>query len=317
MTSKKPVWRERGLDFFTHGLALREEFGFPVWKVSVDAKFSCPNRDGTSASRGCLFCHPESFSPSTQTGLESIADQMREGMKRLKIRYRAEKFLAYFQPSTNTYAPVKRLEEVYREALSHPSVVGLVVGTRPDCLSEEVLDLLESLSSETWLQLELGVQTIHDDSLRFLRRGHSHRHSVDAIARAHRRGIRLGAHFILGIPGEDRRRMQETAEAAAAWPLHSIKLHNLYVVRDTPLHRLWESGSLELPGCREYAEYVVDFLERQPPERVVDRVASEGMSGYLVAPDWSGQKHMARRAVEQAFRSRKTRQGRLFCKPSR
>jgi hypothetical protein len=312
MTSKKPVWKERGLFFFTHGLALRREFGFPVWKVSVDAKFSCPNRDGTLGRQGCLFCCPESFSPSTQTGLDSISEQMEEGMKRLNIRYQAEKFLAYFQPSTNTYGPVDQLEKVYRQALAHPSVVGVVIGTRPDCLSDEVLDLLAELSRETWLMLELGIQTIHEDSLRFLQRGHSVDDSRKAIENAHRRGIRLGAHFILGIPGESPRQMKQTAETAAAWPLYSIKLHNLYIVRDTPLALRWKSGAIELPTCEQYAEYAVDFLERQPPDRVIDRVASEGMSDYLVAPEWTAKKHAARRAIEKVFRRRGTFQGDLY-----
>ena len=289
---------------------MRQQFGSDVWKVSIDAKFSCPNVDGTVGSGGCLFCNTHSFSPSRRLTPElSIHDQIAEGIRQLRRRYRAEKFIAYFQPSTNTYAPVKVLEKLYRSALGHDNIVGLAIGTRPDTLPEEVLELLQELSQQYWVQLEIGLQSIHQKSLDFLNRGHSYTTFLEAFQRVRQRNIRMCVHLILGIPVENRSDVWETAEAMATLRPESVKLHNLYIVRETKLAEIWPAGQLTLPTLAEYANLVVDFLELQPPDLVVERISGEADADYLLAPDWSGIKHAARNAIDQEFRRRNSFQG--------
>lgn len=294
---------------------MRRQFGHGVWKVSVNAGCSCPNVDGTVGRGGCLFCNTESFAPSRRlsTGLRPVVplrEQIEEGIRRLRRRYvKAERFIAYFQPSTNTYAPVERLESLYREALAVEGVVGLAIGTRPDALPDDVLDLLRDIAETHWLQLEIGLQSIHAKSLDFLRRGHDYATFLGAFERARRRKLRLGVHLILGIPGESRDEMRETAGEMARLRPDGLKLHHLYVVRDTPLAALWRTGTLKLPTLDEYAATVVDFLERIPPETVIERLSGEASEEYLLAPGWTRIKHAARNAVDLEFRRRDSFQG--------
>ncbi|MGL6225482.1 MAG: TIGR01212 family radical SAM protein [Thermoguttaceae bacterium] len=290
------------------GPALRAEFGESIWKVSVDAHLHCPHQDSTG-KKGCIFCNAHSFSPSRVQGLESITEQISEGIRRLQHRYNARKFIAYFQPSTNTFGPIQQLEQFYREALAQPQIIGLAIGTRPDCVSDSVLDLLETLSKETWVLLELGVQSIHEKSLQFLNRGHDFACFLDTVQRARTRNLRLGVHLILDIPGETAEDRLETAKTIARLPIHTVKLHNLYVVRNTVLAELWQSGCFQLPSCEEYADYVVDFLEQIPPEMVVDRLYSAATSDFLLAPDWTAHPHVAKKIILERFQERKTRQG--------
>ena len=282
------------------GQAYREEFGEPVRKVSVNANLPCPNK----ANGGCIFCNETSFSPSKELGDVSIPIQIQEGIRRLQFQGKVQKFIAYFQPGTNTFGPVERLERLYREAMSQPKIVGLAIGTRPDCLAEEVLDLLETLSRETALTLEIGVQSVQDTSLRFLNRGHDFAAIDDAVRRIQRRHIRFGVHLILGLPGETREDRTGTAEKIAQYRPYSVKFHNLYVLKNTKLAELWEQGKVPLPTLEEYAEYVVDFLERLPPETVIERISGEAKEELLLAPDWTARKHAARNAVDQEFRKR-------------
>lgn len=307
-----PNWRQQGFYYYPLSLYFQETFGSPVRKVSVDAGFSCPNVDGTIGRGGCIFCDNRSFSPSRRLNLPRISDQIREGITRMSARYKTSKYIAYFQPSTNTYAPADRLESLYREALAEPGIVGLAIGTRPDTLSDEVLDLIAELGRETWISLELGVQTACDASLDFLNRGHHFAAVTDAAARARARGIRLGAHFILGIPGEPRDETLRTARLAASLGFHSIKLHNLYVVADTPLAELYAAGKITLIDRDEYIHSVVDFLEFFPPDVVVERLAGDAPREFLVAPLWSGEKGRVKESVEMEFRRRGTFQGAKF-----
>ena len=289
----------------------RQTFGRPVRKVSVDAGFSCPNRDGTIAAGGCIFCDNRAFSPARRLGIGSITQQIDEGIARVSRRFAEAAFIAYFQPSTNTYAPVDRLEAIYRQAIGHPKISGLAIGTRPDCVGDEVLDLLARLSRETWLSLELGLQSSCDQTLAFLNRGHDFASFLDAVKRASQRNLRLGVHVILGLPGEGRRQCRRTAEILADLPIHSIKLHNLYVVRDTPLAELWAAGQIPLPSLEEYADLAVDFLERTPGDVVIERLAGDAPRDFLLAPAWSADKNAPRQAIERQFARRGTRQGAL------
>jgi hypothetical protein len=307
-----PDWRLAGLRYHSLNFFFRKKFGCRVWKVSVDGGLGCPNRDGTLGTAGCIFCDPDSFSPARRLRLASVADQITAGIRLLKPRHRVEHFVAYFQPATNTYAPVGRLRSLYEEALSQPQVAGLVVGTRPDCVGDDVLDLLAELSRHTWLLIEYGLQTIHDRTLDLLGRGHHCDAFLDAVARSRRRGLAVGAHVILGLPGESREDMLDTARLLARLNLDSVKLHNLYVVKNTRLAELVAAGQVRLAELDEYISWVVDFLEQLPPGCVIDRLSGEAPPAYLVGPAWCRHKSAVRAAVEAEFRRRDTWQGKEF-----
>jgi len=309
-SSSAPPWLAAGLRYHSLSHSLRRRFGRRVWKVSVDGRCGCPNVDGTLGAAGCIFCNVRSFGPSRRTDVASITDQIHEGIHRLRRARAADRFLAYFQPGTNTHAPVARLRELWEEALHHPSVVGLVVGTRPDCVPDDVLDLLAEFSRRTWLSVEYGLQTIHDRSLKWLGRGHGYSAFLDAVARSRRRGLRLGAHVILGLPGETRDDMRFTAREMARLRLESVKLHNLYVARETPLAQMLADGAATLLGRDQYVNCVADFLEELPPDCVIDRLSADAPPEYLVAPTWCLDKSAVRTAVEAELRRRDTWQGR-------
>jgi hypothetical protein len=299
--------RYNTLNFFYH-----KNFGKKIRKISLDADFNCPNRDGTLATGGCVFCDPESFSPSRRLKQSSITAQLDEGIRRLSTRYDAQGYVAYFQPATNTYAPLVRLRSVFEEALSHTKVVGLAIGTRPDCVPDEVLDLLSQLSSRTYLTVEYGLQSIHNKSLDWIKRGHHFQAFLDAYQRSRKRNLQVGVHVILGLPGETRDDMLATARELAGLEIHSIKLHNLYAVRNTPLADMVALGEVKLPQFEEYINLVVDFLELLPPDCVIDRLSGDAPPQYLVGPDWCLDKSTIRSAVEAEFRRRATYQGSGF-----
>ena len=232
----RPAWREAGLPYFAANFHLRQRFGKRVQKVSVDAGFTCPNVDGTVATGGCTFCDNRSFSPSRRLPRAGIAGQIDESIKRMRLRYKnCRDFLAYFQPATNTYAPVERLRIVYEEALAHPQVVGLVIGTRPDCVPDDVLDLIEELAADHYVAVEYGMQTMHDRSLDWMNRGHHHDAMLDAMERSRGRGFEIGSHIMLGLPGESHADMLATAREVGRLGLDAVKIHNLYCVKGTPL----------------------------------------------------------------------------------
>ncbi len=302
-------WHDAGLRYYRQSFFLREKFGRRIWKVSLDAGCTCPNRDGTLGTAGCIFCDPESFSPSRRLRLTSITAQLEEGMRRVRKRHAAEGFVAYFQPATNTYGPLAHLRHCYEEALDHPQVVGLAVGTRPDCAGDAVLDTLAELAGRTWVTIELGLQTIHDRTLDWLQRGHHVDAFLDAFQRARQRGLPVGVHVILGLPGESREDMAATARQVARLEVSSVKLHNLYAVRGTRLAEMLAAGAVRLPNREEYVGYVADFLEVLPPSCVIDRLSGDAPRRYLVGPEWSLDKAAIRTAVEAELIRRGTFQG--------
>lgn len=308
--SEPPDWRRAGLRYFSRSFYYRKRFGQRVWKVSLDGGLDCPNRDGSRDRRGCIFCNPESFSPSRRRSWRSITAQLDEGIGRLRTRHKVDSFVAYFQPGTNTYGPLSRLRSLYEEALSHPGVVGLVIGTRPDCVPEAVLDLLAELSQRTWLTVEFGLQSSHDRTLDWLRRGHRYGDFLDAVGRSQQRGLEIGTHLILGLPGESRDDLLATARELARLRIQSVKLHNLHAVRGTSLADLVAAGEVRFPELPEYASLVVDFIERLPPDCVVDRISGDAPPEYLIAPLWCLDKPAIRAAVDGEFARRGSWQGR-------
>lgn len=302
-----------GLRYRGYGRFLRHRFGARVQKVSVDARFTCPNVDGTVATGGCTFCDNRSFSPSRRLPRASITDQIDEGIRRLRRRYpRVGAFLAYFQPATNTYAPVERLREVYEQALAHPHVVGLAIGTRPDCVADDVLDLLSEIGRRAYLSVEYGLQTIHDRSLDWMNRGHHYDAFLDAMARSRGRPFEICAHVILGLPGETHDDMMATAREVARLGLDGVKLHNLYAVKNTPLADQVARGEVTLMGRDEYVRTLVDFLELLPPTMLVERVSGDAPPDYFVGPAWCLDKPAVRLALAAELERRDTWQGKRY-----
>jgi uncharacterized protein len=305
-------WRAAGLRYYGYNFFLRQKFGERVQKISVDAGFTCPNVDGTVAIGGCTFCDNRSFSPSRRLPRQSIVEQLDEGIRRVSQRYKAQRFLAYFQPATNTYAPVERLRSVYREALGHPSVVGLAIGTRPDCVPDDVLDLLEEFAAETYLSVEYGLQTIHDRSLEWMNRGHGVAAFFDAMDRSRDRDFEICAHVMLGLPGESHADMLATAREVARLRLDAVKIHNLYAVRNTPLALEVATGKVQLMERDAYITTLVDFLELLPPSTVVERISGDAPPDYFLGPAWCLDKPAIRAALDAEFRRRDTWQSKRW-----
>jgi radical SAM protein (TIGR01212 family) len=229
------------------------------------------------------------------------------------LRYRkCSDFLAYFQPATNTYAAVEKLRALYEEALSHPQVVGLVIGTRPDCVPQDVLDLLSELAERTYVSVEYGMQTIHDRSLDWMNRGHHHDAMVDAVARSRGRGFEIGAHVILGLPGESHDDMMATAREVGRLGIDAVKIHNLYCVKNTPLADQVVRGEVRLMERAEYVRTVVDFIELLPPTMIVDRISGDAPPDYFVGPSWCLDKPAVKTAILSEFAKRGTMQGRRW-----
>jgi radical SAM protein (TIGR01212 family) len=306
------AWRTAGLRYYAYNFFLRQKFGGRVQKVSIDAGFTCPNVDGTVARGGCTFCDNRSFSPSRRLPRQSVAGQIDEGIRRLKWRYDVDRFLAYFQPATNTYAPVERLRPLYEAAVGHPKVVGLAIGTRPDCVPDDVLDLLTEIASQTYLSVEYGMQTMHDHSLEWMNRGHHHDAFVDAMERSRGRGFEICAHVMLGLPGESHADMLATARELARTRPNAVKIHNLYAVKNTPLADQVAAGEVTLLGRDDYIRTLVDFLELLPPDCIVERISGEAPPDYFVGPSWCLDKPAVRAALHAELARRDTWQGKAY-----
>lgn len=305
---------KRGDDrpYYPFSRFLRERFGGRVHRIAIDAGFTCPNVDGSVAVGGCVYCDNRSFSPNRRLPRQTVRAQVDHGVEELGQRFGAERFLAYFQAGTNTYAPVEKLRRLYDEALAHPAIVGLMIGTRPDCVPDPVLDLVQEYARERWVCLELGLQTIHDRSLDWMNRGHHFDSFVDAMNRTRGRGLDLCAHVILGLPGESHADMMATAEVCASMGLDGVKIHNLHVVRDTPMEKSFHAGEIPIYELDEYVEVVCDFVERLPPAMVIHRLNGDAPPDYLVAPKWCAEKGKLLTAIEREFDRRGTRQGSRF-----
>ncbi|MFZ5997056.1 MAG: TIGR01212 family radical SAM protein [Nitrospirota bacterium] len=291
------------------GPYLKKLFGTTVYKVNVDAGFTCPNRDGTLGVTGCIYCNNDSFRPSSCKPDISLASQIRNGMGYLSVRYKAKKFLVYFQPFTNTYAPVAELDKIYREALSHPSVVGLAIGTRPDCIDAEKIELLQTLAKDYFILVEYGVQSTYDKSLDFMLRGHDYQTFIDAVNLTKGRGIRIGAHLIVGFPTETREEMLAMADEISSLPVEFLKIHQLQIVKNTPLGELYQREPFPTFGYEEYLDFIVDFIERLSPDIVLQRIFATSPDDILIAPNWGRSRQEITRDIERRFEERNASQG--------
>lgn len=297
------------------GPFVKRRFGASVHKVNVDAGFTCPNRDGTLGVSGCIYCNNDSFRPGSCKPALSVREQVRNGISYLRKRYGADKFIVYFQPYTNTYAPIEELERLYSEALDEPSVVGLAIGTRPDCIDAEKIGLLESLASRHFVLVEYGIQSIYDKSLRFINRGHDYSAFLRALDMTRGRGIEIGAHIIVGFPTETREEMLLMADEVSSLPLGFLKIHQLQIVRDTPLAALFSDRPFPVFGYEEYLGFVVDFIERLSPGIVLQRLFATAPDDILIAPRWDRSRHEILRDIDRLFIGRDTFQGKRFSPP--
>lgn len=292
---------------------LKRRFGCKVQRISVDAGFTCPNRDGRLGTEGCIFCGGHgSGSHGIPRGF-SLAAQIEDGKEVMVRKYRANKFMVYFQAYSNTYAPLEQLQALYAEALSVPDVVGLIIATRPDCLPERVLDYLAELSRHTCLWLELGLQSIHDKSLSLINRRHDYACSVDAVLRAKSKGLRVCAHVMLGLPGESPTEMLAMAGELNRLAVDGVKLHLLHVMKGTRLAEMYERGELQMLDRDGYAGLVCDFLELLDPAILIHRLTGDGGHDYLIAPLWSLKKFEVLNLIDAELERRGTRQGFRFC----
>ncbi|GFO53267.1 TIGR01212 family radical SAM protein [Geomonas sp. Red276] len=288
---------------------LKRIFGCKVQRLSVDAGFTCPNRDGSLGAAGCSFCGGKGSGSYGILRGSAVAEQLEHSKEVMVRKYKAAKFLAYFQSYSNTYAPVERLKEVYDQALSVPDVAGLIVGTRPDCLPPDVLDLLAGYAKRCYFWLELGLQSPLDRTLDAINRGHDVASFTRAVEECKKRGIRVCAHLILGLPGESREEMLSGAEFVNAAGVDGVKIHLLHVMRGTRLAEEYERGGVTVMDRDQYVGLVCDFLERLDPRIVVQRLTGDGNRQDLIAPLWSLHKFEVLNCIDHELERRGSRQG--------
>ncbi len=292
----------------------REKFGARVYRVAVDAGFTCPNRDGTLARSGCIFCDEEGSRATYVNPQVSIKEQVLDGIEKLKRSYKAEKFIVYFQSYSNTYASVDKLHKIYHEGLSaHPDIIGISVSTRPDLLSEDVLDLLAEIRNNYFVMLEIGVQSFNYRSLIKSRRFHTVADTIDAILRAKKRNLNVVAHMILGLFDEIEPEAIDGGRILSVMGVDGVKIHHLYVIKGTDLEILYKRGRIKVyENPEDFARLVVRFLENLRPDMVIHRVQGFASTERLVAPLWSSDKHIIARLVESIIKEKGTYQGKLY-----
>lgn len=293
-------------DFNTY---LRDIFGCRVQKITIDAGFSCPNRDGKITTGGCIYCNDRGSGSGARARGLSITEQIVQGKEALAKRYKAKKFIAYFQAFSNTYAPIDRLKSLYEEALAVDDVVGLSIGTRPDCVDEPILALLQQYGINTLVWIEYGLQSAHDATLALINRGHDFKCFAQAVDATRNRGIKICAHVILGLPHENKKHMLATADAIAGLGIDGIKLHLLYIIKGTRLADLYGQGAYKCLEQQEYVDLVCDFLERIPPDMVVQRLTGDPHPQELVAPMWSLKKTETIALIQATMDARDSWQG--------
>ena len=300
-----------------------KEFGdflnsiFPqkVQKISINAGFTCPNRDGSKAVGGCTYCNNQSFSPGYGGKQRTVTDQLRDGIAFFSHKYPEMKYLAYFQSYTNTYDDIEKLIALYEEALAYPNVVGIIIGTRPDCMPADLLEYFAKLKDRTFLLIEYGLESTLDSTLEFINRGHTYAESVEAIYQTAAKGIYTGAHMILGLPGESREQMLEHADKLSELPLTTLKMHQLQLIKGTVMARQYREHPewFNLFEVEDYIDLCIDFTERLNPDFIIERFVSQSPKSLLIAPDWGLKNFEFTAKVLKRFAERNAYQGKL-CK---
>ena len=296
-----------------YGLWLKELLGVKVQKISLNAGFTCPNRDGRVGTGGCTYCNNQTFNPDYCVTTKSITRQLEEGKHFFSRKYPDMKYLAYFQAYTNTYDSLQNLKAKYEEALSVPDVIGLVIGTRPDCMPNDLLDYLSDLNHRTFLIVEYGIESIYDATLSRINRGHTHAQTADAVTRTAACGIRTGAHLILGLPGESREAILAEAGILSALPLTTLKLHQLQLIKGTRMAQEFaeQPSDFHIFTPEEYIDLVIDFIERLRPDLILERFVSQSPSSLLALPGWGLKNHEFVDRLRARMQTRNAHQGRL------
>ncbi len=302
------------MEFYnTYNNYLKQIFGGKVYKISLNAGFSCPNRDGTLSKKGCIYCNELSFSPSKKLG-ENLETQIKIGIERLNKRYKNIKyFLGYLQPNTNTYADVDTLYKIYTKILNHPKISGLIIGTRPDCIDKEKISMINELAQKYYISLELGLQSMHNKSLIWMNRGHLIDAFENAMKLVENTNIEIGVHVILGLPTETEEEMLENAKYINKFKkIKIVKIHNLHVVKNTPLEILYKQENVKILSLEEYAPLVVKFIGYLDKDKVIARIMGDSPKEYLIAPYWVLEKQKALKYIEETFKKLGIAQGSLL-----
>ena len=295
------------MEYYSLNQYLRDTFGQKVYKIAIDGGFTCPNRDGTLDTRGCIFCSGAGSGEFAQNRLESIALQIAKAKERVAGKIKEGKYIAYFQAFTNTYAPVSRLRKLYEEAMAQEDIVALSIATRPDCLSTEIIELLVECNRKMPVWVELGLQTIHEDTAQYIRRGYALSVFDDAVNRLQEAGISVIVHVILGLPGESREDMLETVDYVGKSGVNGIKLQLLHVIQGTDLEKEYQQGKFQVLELEEYVQLVADCIALLPKNMVIHRMTGDGDKRTLVAPMWSADKKKVLNRLNQVIRERDRR----------
>lgn len=300
--------------YLSYNVVMKKKFTDRIQKISVNAGFTCPNRDGKIGVGGCTYCNNQTFSPEYCEPTKSVSQQVKEGIEFFSHKYKTQKYLVYFQSYTNTYDDIDKLKILYSEALSYPNVIGLVIGTRPDCVNDELLDYFAELIKKYYIMIEYGVESTDDDTLNFIQRGHNYNCAKEAIIKTSQRGILCGAHIILGLPGESRKNILSHAAQLSALPINSLKIHQLQLVKGTIMAHQFKNEPylFQLFSADEYIELVVDFLELLRPDMAVERFVSQSPKELIIAPMWGLKNFEITAKIEKKLVQRDTFQGRLY-----
>ncbi|MFH1878297.1 MAG: TIGR01212 family radical SAM protein [Candidatus Omnitrophota bacterium] len=294
--------------YYSFSNYLKDRYGTKVWRVSLSAGFSCPNKDRPGGGGGCIFCNEAGFSRYAASAL-SLAEQIEKSIKEIRDKKKAAKFIAYFQNATNTYGDLEALKTAYDVITGYPEIVALYISTRPDCVDESKLDLIASYTRRYEVWIEYGVQTAHDRTLKIINRGHTFAESADAVKKTVSKGIKAAAHIILGLPGENRQDMIATAREISKLPVSGIKLHTLHVMLNTELEKMYRAGGIKILEMEEYIGLACDFLENTRKDCVIFRLASDARDELLIAPKWMNDKFSVINGIENELEARGTAQG--------
>ncbi len=297
-----------------YGPWLKSQLGVKAQKISLNAGFTCPNRDGSIGTGGCTYCNNQTFNPEYCESGKSVTQQLEEGKAFFAHKYPEMKYLAYFQAYTNTHGPISDLRAKYEEALRVPGVIGLVIGTRPDCMPDALLDYLEELNHRTFLLVEYGIESVYDSTLTRINRGHTHAQTIDAITRTAERGIRTGGHIILGLPGESRQAMLAEAAILSEMPITMLKLHQLQLIKGTRMAEEYASNpsDFHLFTADEYIDLAIDFVERLRPDIILERFASQSPASLLATKGWGLKNFELVERIKKRMAARNTFQGKAF-----
>ena len=299
-----------------YGTWIRRQFPYRVQKISIDAGFTCPNRDGRISTGGCIYCDNRTFNPSYCQRRLKVSAQLDEGKQFFAHKYPDMKYLAYFQAFTNTYAPIAQLKALYEEALQVEDIVGIVIGTRPDCVSDELLDYLAELNERTFVLVEYGLESANNATLQRINRGHSFEQSVSALERTHQRGLLTGAHIILGLPGEDAAESLRQAPILSQLPIDILKIHQMQIIRGTKLAEMYEREPFHIYSVDEYIELIAQYIQRLRPDMVLERFVSQSPKELLIAPHWGLKNYEFTNKLVNYLKQNDIHQGQLILRNS-